>query len=896
MKFSKRILSLSIGCMLSLNILASVPEFAVTANADEAGTVEQSLLLGDANGDGVLTADDAATLQRYLSGESVEGFAWQNVDFDENQKINIFDSILMKQTIVEEISQNYRCEGGFITREYTTIETEHITFKIDENIYVRNDLALHADRIYEAIETVTGLSFNGSVYSDRLVVNVSRPNTQFEESEVSHYWAWYDIELSPGNLFINKNTALIGAMADAILNRNLEHDPGDTLEYGFSVCTTGLALKYLEENYPDTYALSYSYIENNYDVQIKSDIYTQSLEYWMENDYTSGFNGLFSVGNMLLSYLYETQGNFTSWIAARDELGYFEPTHIENEDGTLTHIDGFTAEMQVQLLESVYGEGILDGCYDWLRENESSFIFNYSLSTLQRDFTGIQEYELYPEFNAVENTVELLSRNIPVTYNNLEINISSMRFYLEKYKGYDTSDIYLNINEECQLEFYDEDGTLIKECSGGQRIPLDGVQMIKLVGEGVVTEFLITDFIKIEKPGFITQEYTVIDTEHITFKIDENIYVRNDLAEYADRLYEAIEAAIGLSFTDAPNGERLVINVGKYDPEYDDELESVGCMTDNEIYIYPGYLFISGCDMLSSAMIRILYVRNINYVSHDYLSWGFEACAGDIVGKYLKENCPDIYAMYEYPYEYECLDWQRNNEDIYTQPIEYWMENGYTMDYVDTGIAYLLVKYLYETTGDCTSWMAARDELGYLESTYVENEDGTTTRVDGFTLDMQIQLIKDVYGENILDGFYDWLRANESRFLLNYEDESTVKRDFTGVYEFDLYPEFGLNGNEISLIKYGFPVVVDSNYGLEIDLAPLRYYLEEYKGYDTSDMRLTIELDDPSYNVGLYNVSGTYMGGTNDLENLSLQDIYKIEVYSGCTILKFEITNYVKAE
>ena len=53
MKFSKRILSLSIGCMLSLNILASVPEFAVTANADEAGTVEQSLLLGDANGDGV---------------------------------------------------------------------------------------------------------------------------------------------------------------------------------------------------------------------------------------------------------------------------------------------------------------------------------------------------------------------------------------------------------------------------------------------------------------------------------------------------------------------------------------------------------------------------------------------------------------------------------------------------------------------------------------------------------------------------------------------------------------------------------------------------------------------------------------------------------------------------
>ncbi|MBQ8298194.1 MAG: dockerin type I repeat-containing protein [Ruminococcus sp.] len=489
MKKHRGLLSAGISSMLLLNLFGSMPCPAVNAET------EQTVMLGDVNSDGSFNSADAVMMQSYILGREAQGFTLGNADFDGNQRIDVFDVILLKKALIGYISENFYSEAGYITQEYTEVETEYITFKIDENIYVRNDLALHADRIYEAIETVTGMSFTDAPYGKRVVVNVSKP--QDTESELSTGYAIGDeAYISSGDLLIDNDYAIIHEMIHTLEARYNPYYSGKTLSEGFAVYTNTLVLEYLEEHYPDTYAIGWSTIEHDMNHAVEEDIYDQSLEYWMENGYPHG-NGLYGVGRMLLAYIHETKGDFTSWISARDEIGYIAGKWIENEDGTTSYEDGFTVDMQLELLKNVYGDDILDGCYDWLKENEADFMYQYDLSTwVTRDFTGIEQYDLYPSFYAGGNVINLLRKDIPVVYSNLTVNIGPTRFYLEKYKGYDASGIVLNVNEECQLALYDKDGNLLRECSGGDGISLEDVYKIKLVGDGTATKFTITNYTK----------------------------------------------------------------------------------------------------------------------------------------------------------------------------------------------------------------------------------------------------------------------------------------------------------------------------------------------------------------------------------------------------------------
>lgn len=889
MKKQKALLSALISAVMLTNVCALFPSAVPITTAEAASAAS-----GDVNGDGVFSADDLSALQNFLLGSADITIIWQNGDMDGSQSLDSFDLTLMRKALITQINESFSSEGGYITQEFTTVETEHITFKIDENIYVRNDLAYHADIIYEAIEAVTGMSFTEGPYGKRTVVNVSRPQnaddgTTLSESEVFTAYAGREVYLPSGDLFIDQSYAIIHELVHVLESSYSEYFSHQVMTEGFATYVTSLVLEYLAENYPDTSVVVGPVESNIYNHDLCSDeIYSQPMEYWIENGYPLAGNGLYCVGLMFLEYLHDTKGDFTSWIPARDELGYFEGTLTENEDGTSFYEDGFTPQMQIDLVKSVYGDDIFDNCYDWLREHESEFILDYYwLDSIIWDLTGISEFDLYPEFNAIENNVDLLVLDAPIKYNDLTINIATVRFYLEKYKGYETSQIILNTNEECQLELYDENGELIRSCTGGQGISLENVYSIKLAGEGTCTEFFITNYTKIKKHGYITTEFTTVETENITIKIDENIYVRNDLAVHADRIYEAIEAVTGLSYTEGPYAKRLVINVSR--PDTDTESEVAGAYAMDEAYISSGDLLINDVYAFIHESIHVIEDSYNKHYAGKTLTEGFAVYTNSLVLEYLRENYPDTYAI-----GWSTAEHDHNHdikEDIYTQPLEYWMENGYPSAANGLyGVGRMILAYLHDTQGDFTSWISARKELGHITSIPVENEDGTVTYTDGFTAQMQVDMLESVYGEGILDGCYDWLKENEESFIFPSDWTSSEERDFTEVTHIDLYPEFNALGSSVDLSRpYTFPIKQNR---LEIDLAPTRFYLEQYKGYDTSGLTLNIESD--SY-IDLYNISGNLVGFSNGSGEISLDGIYKISFSSPCTITRFEITGYSKA-
>ena len=80
-------------------------------------------------------------------------------------------------------------------------------------------------------------------------------------------------------------------------------------------------------------------------------------------------------------------------------------------------------------------------------------------------------------------------------YNNLCIDIDAGRHYISDYKGYSTDGMEMTIDNGVTVELYDGNGTLVRTVTATyDKIPLDGVSMIKLVGEGKFHRINITGF------------------------------------------------------------------------------------------------------------------------------------------------------------------------------------------------------------------------------------------------------------------------------------------------------------------------------------------------------------------------------------------------------------------
>ena len=374
--------------------------------------------------------------------------------------------------------------GDYITTEAVSIDTGTFVYDIGENIYVRGDLQEITDVIVPLMEEVSGLDFDGTgyaqgMYSDgKIHINLTRDNLYAgqdwyhgrNDNELGSAYAssYYHVNLSPGDLYLG-NSALIHEAAHVLMFRQSEWSHCQMLNEGISTYTTYLVEKALAES-DHFISLAVDNPQqsiNDVNITYYKALYDQPLEFWFTNSFEYSMNANYAIGFRFMAYLQDTYGEYTSWITKFEEL-YSCKTHRN-------YTNESPVEKQIEVLKATYGNDVLDNFYPWLKEHQDLFEQD---SNLFRDLSNAGGINLYPTFNAVSSYAMLK----PFRYNDLYINIETVRTYVEDYKQQDASALTLILSSPATVNLYRNDGSYHTE--HGTKFSLDGISYIKLLGQG----------------------------------------------------------------------------------------------------------------------------------------------------------------------------------------------------------------------------------------------------------------------------------------------------------------------------------------------------------------------------------------------------------------------------
>lgn len=389
--------------------------------------------------------------------------------------------------------------SGYITENNVIIETKHLKFKVEKGIYVIDNLEKYADALYEALETVSGLSFTeGTKSKEKPLVNVDRSvhseafRLASEKSELSAaaYAEPTGVTIASGDLFIGSTYAIAHELAHLLSYRYTEkimYHTCKTLQEGYAQYTTYRVLKYLEKNDPEVAASLAAAFTSLNDVVIydPSVVYNQKAEYWLTHllpEDVSGNPG-YDIGMRMMWYLEETYGNYSEWLKTAEKN---KARNLKKES------------TQIEVLKNAYGNDVFDGFYPWLKSNESTFLYNDNVTI---DYSGTNFMVLYPHFNAISNRTEIFNQmysdaNSPtrLKYNNLYICVDEIRNYLENYKDTEADWLILGVSDKCTVKLYDADGKLKNVVTSQSLISLKDVSYFKLDGEGITNVFYINGY------------------------------------------------------------------------------------------------------------------------------------------------------------------------------------------------------------------------------------------------------------------------------------------------------------------------------------------------------------------------------------------------------------------
>jgi hypothetical protein len=248
---------------------------------------------------------------------------------------------------------------------------------------------------------------------------------------------------------------------------------------------------------------------------------------------------------------------------------------------------------------------------------------------------------------------------------------------------------------------------------------------------------------------------------------------------------------------------------------------------------------------------------------------GFAEYTSYKVSRYLEEN--NIAVAKTIEHSASQVSNMRIFGDIYSQTIEYWMQNkkealniSFNGGYA---IGFRFMSYLEDVYGDYTRWIQ-----------YYENQKPYRLHKNNgqeVPINNQLNLIKEVYGENVYDGFYKWLKNNEYRF----EDVWTDNGDAYDLSKLDktyIYPSFTYSTNTISMTKF-FKFKYNDLY---VDIDETRNYLENYKNKDASNLKLKLE---KAVKVELYDVNGNLLEAELD-DEFSLAGVSYIKLVGENTL------------
>lgn len=351
-------------------------------------------------------------------------------------------------------------------------------------------------------------------------------------------------------------------------------------------------------------------------------------------------------------------------------------------------------------------------------------------------------------------------------------------------------------------------------------------------------------------PQFCTGDYITAAEEHIStgsvmLDLGEHIYVRDNLAELTETTVATIEKVTGLNFAgngmaqaNYPDG-KLHVNIswkqvrpGAASP--DSDLGNAWTTFEKHVYLSPGDLFVgNGCTLIHE-LCHLLQFCQSGWFHKSMLNEGFAEYTTYQVLQQLQQSEPEMLMAVGSPNELLMGLQIQDYALIYEKPVEYWLGRSYVVENYTVGFRF--AAYLHDVYGDYSGWIGAYEvAYPYRES---DGQNGTASA------DREIAILKKVYGEQVLEGFYPWLREHEASFdpvLPGWLD----LREVAGA---NWYPTFSMEQSKAELTGLQYRQ-------LYLNLEPMRKYLSAYKGFDAGDLRLVLSEAVP---VRLYRADGGF--------------------------------------
>ena len=386
---------------------------------------------------------------------------------------------------------------------------------------------------------------------------------------------------------------------------------------------------------------------------------------------------------------------------------------------------------------------------------------------------------------------------------------------------------------------------------------------------------------------YITDSYISIDTGSAVLDIGPGIYVRGDIADKIETVLSTIEAVSDLDFDGMGYGKEIYqdgkihVTAGRdnlyagldwYQGSAYSEVGSASASLAAHVFISPGDLLISPSYAVVHELSHVLMYRQAGWAHCQLLTEGFAEYTTYLTLKSFEENDPSVLVSLGIPTD--CI----NNmtlitEGLYEHPIEYWFENTIDASYSlnsNYTIGFRFMSYLDEVYGDYTKWVLKFNEM----YPYAGNGEWNVSPVD-----QQFAVLKATYGDDVLDGFYPWLKNNEAKFKRN----NSPFMDIEGVDAINWYPTFDALTSSVRLLpRFAYK-------DLYINVETVRKYLSEYKNCDISDLQLKI--GERTAIVNLYRADGSYTtvrGG----RDVSLEEISYIKLVGEGYLSQLEIVGF----
>lgn len=408
----------------------------------------------------------------------------------EGNHCSVCGETLIAQTVIPKMEPvKILFAGGTVTKEPTTIKTKHLELRIDANVYVPDNLVETLDILTDVMEKVSGMKFEGNPhYADGLLlVEVQKDNSTEREY---------------GAAYASADGAVISS-GDLLDLSTLVHECTHTLQFrqsawyycqwameGITEYTVYKTKAYMQKHYPnriDTISTTTQSILNmtitDYD-----ELYSHSMEYWIDNILEGSANANYTIGFRLMWYLDQTYGNYTDWIYKLEEA---YPKHVN-----APYSDQLPNEKILEAFYITYGESVFDDFYAWLKQNEDLFK-EPSLSDSRPDMRTVSQFNLIPSFyyQGPKYSPHIFDFN-GAHYRDLYIGLDAGIKYLTEYKNKTIDKLVLEVSPGVTVRLYNANGEVIRTEKGafGKYMDLTGASIIHLVGEGLVTKFNITGY------------------------------------------------------------------------------------------------------------------------------------------------------------------------------------------------------------------------------------------------------------------------------------------------------------------------------------------------------------------------------------------------------------------